>query len=129
MTEYQKDLLSEGVVEGNINNYKQRYKIYYYPQTNTLKDKIAVYFLLENENKEYAKRSIYFSNPDQLMKFITELSNAYILFNELRTPKELMSEVLRKDYLYHFLEEINKSINEKWSEEFQLATNTSILKE
>ena len=89
MTIYQKQTITEltKVASEALNMNEQAYKIKYYEKTDKFTDKIAIYFLwraINNPDKEYAKRSTYFLDPDQLRRFIQDSIQSYLFFLEKR---------------------------------------------
>jgi len=117
--EYQKQTITkfQKVASEALNNNEQAYKIVYYDATDKFMDKIAVYFLWKphKEDKEYAKRSIYFLAPEQLKMFIHELVNAYFSLREKRfgNSKVPLSQI-RLTWLDYFLEDIKKEQLKRW---------------
>jgi len=79
-----KKLLKEMDVIGNLRDYTQRVEIYYYPEEKKKKDKIAIYFLLTDGEKEYAKRSVFFKTIADLSQFIKYCIQAYAYFLKKR---------------------------------------------
>ncbi len=105
---FEKELIVEQkTVAGNIRNFKQSYEVYYYNKTKEYTDKIAFYIYLLSEEKQYAKRSIYFDNFEQLGELIKDLTKAYFYFRDKRLKPVIPLSEFRKISLSSFLEHLN----------------------
>lgn len=99
-------LTGEQIVAGNIKDFQQLYEIFYYPTERSLVDKIALYIYLANKEKQYAKRSIYFSSIEQLKEFIIDLVMAYFYFIDKRIKPDIPLDMFRRIRLSSFLNEL-----------------------
>jgi hypothetical protein len=104
--------IAEKPVSGGLNDLEQRYRINYLEREEGYPDKVEIAIFLTGKDKNYCYRSLRFSSENQLKEFIKDLSQAYLLFQIKRTPKEMMSEQLAKDYISQLLNEINNKIIE-----------------
>ena len=115
MQTFEKELIVPSkTVAGNITNFKQSYEIFYYPKTENYTDKIAFYIYLLSEEKKYAKRSIYFSNFEQLGELIQDLTKAYFYFRDKRLKPVIPLIDFRKLSLSSFLEHLSINQNKVW---------------
>jgi len=117
MTKASKILIAEKPVLGGLNDLEQRYRINYLEREEKYVDKLELAIFLIGKEKEYCYRSLRFSSENQLREFIKDLSSAYLMFQIKRTPKDILSEQLIKDYISQLLNEINNKIMEdlkKW---------------
>ena len=116
MQTFEKELIvNQKTVAGNIRNFKQSYEIFYYPKTEEYVDKIAFYIYLLSEDKQYAKRSIYFSNFEQLGELIKDLTKAYFYFRDKRLKPIIPITEFRRISLNSFLEHLQRSQRAVWS--------------
>ena len=117
MKAYKKELLiPQTTVAGNIRDFKQSYEIFYYPKTDDLPDKIALYIhLINSEEKQYAKRSLYFSSIEQLKTLIYDLSQAYFYFRDKRIEPDINLPDFRLINLDNFLYNLRKKILNIWT--------------
>ena len=112
---YKKDILTpKTTVAGNIRDFKQSYEIFYYPTADDLPDKVAMYIYLMNEEKQYAKRSIFFSSHQQLRELIIDLIKAYFFFRDKKIKPVIPLSEFRKISLSSFLEEISTKLRYIW---------------
>lgn len=100
--------MNKRTVAGNIRDFRQTYELFYYPKVDDLPDKIALYLYLENEKKEFAKRSIYFSSIEQLKDLIVDLTKAYCLFREKRNNPDVSLRIYRLVLLDQLINHIRK---------------------
>ncbi len=106
-------------VAGNIRDFKQQYEIKFYPKADDLPPKIALYIYLVKEDKQYAKRSVYFSAEAQLKQLIFDLTKAYFYFRDKKKtnlPIQMPIEELRKDSLDNFLVKLRTNQLDVWRE-------------
>lgn len=110
-------LLNNLKVSGNIRDYEQHIKIYYYEREGSKTDKVVVYFLLCNDKKEYAKRSTFFNSMQDLRAFIKYLAEAYGYFFYKRKKDisklqlDLFTNALAKDVAESFVRGFLKARN------------------
>ncbi len=108
-------IIPKTTVAGNIRDFNQSYEIFYYPKAEDLPDKVAVYIYLTNENKSFAKRSLFFSSHEQLKEYIFDLVKAYFVLRDKRiTPVIPLSEY-RKISLSSLLENLEQRQLALWS--------------
>ncbi len=116
--------LAEQFVPGNIKNFLQICKIYYYPpEQNFPTDKIWIYFDGEENKQPRRIRSLCFKNPENHKKFILNNIHAHIYQlikraeynNALSThiPKREYQEALLNDFLIKARIEIKKKFEEE----------------
>ena len=107
-------LTGEQIVAGNIRDFQQLYEIFYYPPERSLPMKIALYIYLASKDKQYAKRSIYFSSIEQLKELIINLTKSYFYFMDNKInpviPKGEYNLIMLSDLLEH----IRKKQLEEW---------------
>ena len=107
-------IISKTTVAGNIRDYKQSYEIFYYPKSDDLVDKMAMYIYLDGEEKSFAKRSIYFSSVEQLKTLILNLTRSYFIFKDKRTNPAVPREQFRLIQLDSFLSELKEKQLNFW---------------
>ena len=101
-------------VAGNISDFKQQYEIKFYPKADDLPDKVALYIYLAREDKQFAKRSIYFSSYVQLKQLIIDLTQAYFFFKDKKSEPD-NRELFRMLQLDDFLTDIKTKQLSIWS--------------
>lgn len=112
---YPKEILTPNtLVGGNIEKFKQSYEILYYKSFKQYQGKVALYIYLNNEEKQYAKRSIYFSNIEQLKIFIMELTKAYFYFKDQTVTPQIPLSAFRNINLGSFLTDLREKIIKEW---------------
>lgn len=87
--------ISEGIIDGNMQDMKQVYKINYMPEEiingKQYNEKLELAILFEKDKQQvYAYRSIRFWQPVQFKSFIINCIKAYFLF--ARYKKEITPE-------------------------------------
>ena len=102
-------------VAGNISDFKQQYEIKFYPKADDLPDKIALYIYLTKQDKQFAKRSIYFSSVEQLKTLIFDLTQAYFFFRDKKITPAVNRETFRNIDLNTFLKDLSKKQLSVWS--------------
>lgn len=111
---YEKQILiPKRTVAGNIRDYKQQYEIFYYPKAGDLLDKVAIYIYLVG-NKQFAKRSIYFSSHEQLKDYILDLIDVYFKFRDKRIKPIIPLLEFRKISLQSFIEKLETRQRAIW---------------
>ena len=116
--------LAEQFVPGNIKNFLQIYKIYYYPPEQDFPlDKVWIYFDGEENKQPRRIRSLCFKNPENHKQFILNNIHAHIYQllkraeynNALSTniPKRKYQEALLNDLLTKIRPEIQKRFKEE----------------
>ncbi len=117
---YEKEIITPiTTVAGNIKDFKQQYEIKFYPKADDLPPKVALYIYLTNKEKQYAKRSVYFSAETQLKQLIFDLTKAYFYFRDKKKtdlPIPMPLEELRKDNLNDFLMKLRNNQLVVWRE-------------
>lgn len=120
---YPKQTLTEliKVASEALSKNEQAYQMVYYEKTERYTDKIAVYFKwrpINNPDKEYAKRSTFFLNPEQLLKFIQNSVGAYLFFLEKRLSQTLPINLAehKVSMLQSFLSSIEKEQLKRWKD-------------
>ncbi len=119
-----KTKLSELLVPGNIKNFLQICKIYYYPPEQDFPlDKVWLYFDGEENKQPRRIRSLCFKNPENHKQFILNNIHAHIYQllkraeynNALSTniPKRRYQEALLDDLLIKIRVEIKKKFEEE----------------
>jgi len=118
-----KTKLSELCIPGNIKNFLQICKIYYYPpEQNFPTDKVWIYIDGEENGKPRNIRSLCFKNPENHKKFI--MNNIYAhIYQLIKRAEDLIPSGVEKikyqeALLNHLLIEIRKEIPKKWEEEY-----------
>ncbi len=111
---YEKEIITPlTTVAGNISDFKQQYEIKFYPKADDLPSKIALYIYLTREDKQYAKRSIYFSSETHLKQLILDLTKAYFYFRDKKnTP--INKEQFRLINLTDFLKRLEDNQRNIW---------------
>ena len=115
-------------VAGNIRDFKQQYEIKFYPKADDLPAKIALYIYLTKEEKQFAKRSVYFSSAEQLKRLILDLTEAYFYFKDkkiIKLPIPMPIEELRKDDLNDFLIKLKLNQLNIWKENVKNKRNST----
>jgi len=115
MAYIKKVLIPRKTVAGNIKDFNQLYEVFYYPKVNDLPDKIALYIYLSSHNKEYAKRSIYFSSYKQLEEFILDMITSYFRFRDIKIQPSIPLEQFRLISLQSFLDKADKRVRGIWN--------------
>ncbi len=110
-------IVPKTTVAGNIRDFRQTYEIFYYPKADDLPDKIAMYIYLENQEKSYAKRSIYFSSTEQLKLLITDLIQSYLYFLDKKSNPVVPREQFRLIQLDSLLTELKEKQLSFWRKE------------
>ncbi len=114
---YEKEILTKLVtVAGNISDYKQQYEIKLYPKADDLPQKVALYIYLTSEEKQFAKRSIYFSSAEQLKRLIFDLTSAYFYFRDKKVTPINTREQFRLTNLDDFLIKLKANQLNIWKE-------------
>ncbi len=120
--------LAEQFVPGNIKNFLQICKIYYYlPEQDYPLDKVWIYFDGEENKQPRRIRSLCFKNPENHKQFIMNNIHAHIYQllkraeynNALSTniPKRKYQEALLNDLLTKIRPEIQKKFKEEQNEQ------------
>lgn len=107
-------IIPKKTVSGNIRDFKQQYEVFYYPKIDDLIDKVAVYIYLTNGEKQYAKRSLFFSSRQQLEECIFDLIKVYFYFRDKRIQPAILISDFRKISLNSFLEKIEQRQRAIW---------------
>ena len=83
-------LFKSHVIKGNLRDLNQLFKLVYYPMTEGLVDKLALYMYLTDDHgeKAYSPRSIFFVYPGDVLVLIQELISAYLFFMGKRVGEE-----------------------------------------
>ena len=114
---YEKEILTKLVtVAGNISDFKQQYEIKFYPKADDLPQKVALYIYLTSEEKQFAKRSIYFSSAEQLKRLIFDLTSAYFYFRDKKVTPINTREQFRLTNLDDFLIKLKANQLNIWKE-------------
>ena len=123
------NLTGEQVVQGNMRDGLQTYKIYYYPKEVNYIDKIWLYFNRKEGDKLLGIKSLCFSSTDQHRKFILNNLFSHLYLLEKRSedymPQTIEIEVYRKRLLDAVLFDLRKKIIERWKKESQEIKLTS----
>ena len=101
-------IVDKRTVAGNIRDFRQTYELFYYSRVDDLPDKVALYLYLEQEGKEFAKRSLYFSSVEQLKDLVSDLVRAYCLFVEKRNSPDVSLSVYRLVVLDQLLSHVRR---------------------
>lgn len=110
--------IEEGKASGGLFDLEQLYKINYLEREENYTDKIELAILLKKKDgTEGAYRSLRFSSENELKIFVKKLCKAYIYFSLKRVNKELINDELKLNYLANLLHEIDKEINNMYSED------------
>jgi len=118
---YQKQTLTplQKVASEALSQNEQAYEMVYYEKTPKFTDKIAIYFkwkAINNPDKEYAKRSTFFLDPEQLKRFIQNSIHSYLFFIEKRFSETLPISLAehRRIILEGFLNSIEREQLKRW---------------
>ena len=122
--------LAEQYIPGNIKNFLQICKIYYYPpEQNYPTDKIWIYFDGEENKQPRTIRSLCFKNPTNHEKFIMNNIHAHIYQLVKRAEDHIPNHVEIFKYqmalLNDLLIKIRKEIPEMWKKDMQQIKLTS----
>ena len=114
--------LAEQFVPGNIKNFLQICKIYYYPPEQDFPlDKVWIYFDGEENKQPRRIRSLCFKNPENHKKFIFNNIHAHIYQLVKRAEEHIPNHVEVLKYqmalLNDLLIKIREEIPRKWKEE------------
>ena len=113
--------LAEQYVPGNIKNFLQICKIYYYPPEQDFPlDKVWIYFDGEENKQPRRIRSLCFKNPENHKQFI--LNNIYAhIYQLLKRAADVIPEVQKSRYqnalLDDFLMKARKEIKNKFKDQ------------
>ena len=117
-----KTKLSELYVPGNIKNFVQICKIYYYPPEQEYPtDKIWLYFDGEEKGEKRRIKSLCFKNPENHKKFI--INNIYAHIYQLikragdRIPNHIEKIKYQKALLDDLLIKAKKETLKRWEDE------------
>ena len=115
------NLTGEQFVPGNIKNFLQIYKIYYYPpEKNYPTDKVWIYLDGKENGEPRMIRSLCFKNPENHRKFIFNNIYAHIYQLVKRAEYHIPSHVEIFKYqmalLNDLLIKIRKDIPGRWKE-------------
>ncbi len=126
--------LAEQYVPGNIKNFLQICKIYYYPpEAKFPTDKIWIYFNGEENGERRTIRSLCFKNPENHKKFILNNIHAHIyqLVKRAENNNALSTNIPIRKYqealLDDFLIKARIEIKKKFEEEAKQKTNQANL--
>lgn len=126
-----KKKLSELCIPGNIKNFLQICKIYYYPpEQNFPLDKVWIYFDGEENKQPRRIRSLCFKNPENHKQFIINNIQAHIyqLLKRAEYQNALSNHIPKREYqdalLSHLLIEIREEIKKKFKEEIKLTVQS-----
>ena len=118
--------LAEQYVPGNIKNFLQICKIYYYPpEQNYPTDKIWIYFDGEENKQPRTIRSLCFKNPENHQKFIMNniYAHIYQLLKRVEYNNALSNHIPKIKYqealLTDLLIKIRTKIPEMWKKEME----------
>ena len=116
MSIYKKEVVvEETTVAGNLRDYKQSYKIKFYPKDKDLSDKIVIYIdWISQTKKEYATRSLYFSSHEQLKQLIFDLTKAYFHFRSKKFKPDIPMEEFNIISLGAFVTELKNKQMKLW---------------
>ncbi len=114
---YEREIVTNlTTVAGNISDFKQQYEIKFYPKADDLPDKIALYIYLTRADKQFAKRSIYFSSAEQLKELIFNLTKSYFYFRDKKNPLVANREQFRLVNLDDFLVSLKGNQRNIWKQ-------------
>ena len=89
-------------IRGNVQDYNQEVEFIYYDKTNSMPDKVAIYFIwTDKEGNRKAIRSTYFSSVEQFKMFLFKVAKSYVYFMRKRKNFLDINFLLRelKNYL------------------------------